>query len=113
MADILSRLADLALTEQYLPGKEGYKYGYTMFEQLHDIYVDSSKCGPVLSVDVSYIDVSVMKKENSKVKGIQLGLSTKELINGQSNDTFCSTMLKLMNDKEVPLDKYFISDTRL
>ena len=49
-----------------------------------------------------------MKNENSKDKGIQLSLSNKELIDGQYNDTFCSTMLKLMNNKRVPSDKYLI-----
>ena len=55
-----------------------------MFEQLPDIYVDSSKHEPALSVDVSNTNVTIMKKENSKDKEIKMSLSTKELIDGQT-----------------------------
>ena len=100
LADTLSRLLDLELTEPHSPEKEGYKYeyGYAMFEQLLDIYHDSSKYEPALSVDVLNIDVTVRKDENKKDKAIKLSLITKELIDGQNSDTFCSTMLKLIND---------------
>ena len=54
-----------------------------------------------------------MKKENSEDKEIQLSLSTKEVIVGKNNDTFCSTMLRLINDMKVPSDKYFISNNWL
>ena len=37
----------------------------------------------------------------------------KELVESQSNDTFCSTMFKLINDRKVPSDKYLISDNGL
>ena len=76
-----------------------------MYEQLPDIYVDSSKHEPAPSVDVSNISATIMRKENDKDKEIQLSLSLKEPIDTQNNDTFCSTMLKLINDK-VFSDKY-------
>ena len=46
------------------------------------IYVDSCKHEPVLSVDVLNIDVTVMKDENNEDKGIQLSLSIKKLTDG-------------------------------
>ena len=39
-----------------------------MFEQLCDIYVNSSKCDPPLSVDVSNINATIMKEEKVKIK---------------------------------------------
>ena len=42
-----------------------------MFKQLPDICVDSSKHEPASSVDVSNIDATRMKKENSKDKEIK------------------------------------------
>ena len=78
-----------------------------------DIYFDSSKHEPALSVDVSNIDVTVIKEDNNEDKEIQLSLSTKELIDGQNNDTFSNSMLKIINDKKKPSDKYFIKDNRL
>ena len=50
-----------------------------------------------------------MKEKNAEDKEIQLSLNTEELIDTQNNDHFCSTMLKLINDKIVSSDKYFIS----
>ena len=37
----------------------------------------------------------------------------KELIDAKNNDTFCTTMLKLINGKEVSSEKYFISNNGL
>ena len=37
----------------------------------------------------------------------------KEPLSEQNDDTFCSTMLKLICDKKVPSDKYFTSDNGL
>ena len=42
-----------------------------------------------------------------------MSLSIKEQNVVQKNDTFCSTMLMLINDYKVSLDKYFISDDGL
>ena len=50
-----------------------------------------------LSVILSNINATIMK----------------ELIDGQNNDTFCCTMLILINDRKVPLDKYYICDNGL
>ena len=47
-----------------------------MFEQLPDIYIESSKHEPALAVDVSNIGVTIMKKENRQDKEIKLSLST-------------------------------------
>ena len=52
--------------------KKGYEYRYVMLEQLPDINVDSSKHEPVLCVDVSNVDVNIMKEESNEGKGIQL-----------------------------------------
>ena len=43
LGDTLSSLTNLELTEPNLPEKEGYENIYNIFEQLHDIYVDSSR----------------------------------------------------------------------
>ena len=37
----------------------------------------------------------------------------KDLINAQSSDTFCSTIIKLINDKKLSSGKYYISDNGL
>ena len=78
----------------------GYEYGYATFEQLPDIYVDGNKHEPAQSVDVSNTNVTIMKEKNNEDKETQLSLSTKVLIEGWNNDTFCSTMLKLIRDKK-------------
>ena len=49
-------------------------------------------------------------KEDNEDKKTQLSPSSKELIEGQNNDTFSSTMLKLINGKKVPSDEYFRSE---
>ena len=73
-----------------------------MFEQLPDIYVDSKKYKPAPLVNVSHIIAIVMKEGKwYKDTEIHLSLSMKELIDAKSNDTFCSTKLKLINDNEV------------
>ena len=73
---ILSKLFDLEFTEPNSPGKEGCMYGYAIFEQLPDIYVDSIKCEPTLTCSCIKHQVTIMKKENSKCNGVQLSLST-------------------------------------
>ena len=39
-----------------------------------------------------------------------MSLSTKRLIDGQNNDTFSTSILKLTNDKKVSMVKYFTND---
>ena len=51
---------DFELTKPILPEKEGYEYGYAMFEQLPDIYVNGSKHEPAPSVDVSNINIIII-----------------------------------------------------
>ena len=100
----MSVLINLKLTEPS-PQKDGYEYGYTVFEQLPDIYVDSSKCKLSFSVDLSSIDATndtTMKMIGSKDIQVHLSLSTEELIDGQNNDTFCTTVVRLINDKKMP-----------
>ena len=46
--------------ESNIPVKEGYEYGYVMFEQLTDIYVDSREHEPVPFVDMSNLDAPIM-----------------------------------------------------
>ena len=113
LADTVSVLINLDLTELNSP--EGYEYGYAVFEQLPDIYVDSSKHEPVLpvNVNVSNIFATIIKEESSKNIEIKLSLSPQELSDEQKNDTFCSTMLKFINDKKLPSDKYFKSGNGL
>ena len=93
----MSRLVDLKLMGPNLPKKEGHEYRSDMFEQIPDIYVDSCEHEPVPSLDVSNINATIMKKDNNERK---LSLSTKELIYKQNNDTFCSTVLRLINVKK-------------
>ena len=93
--------------------KEGYEYGFATFEELPNIYVESSEHIPAPSVDVSKINATIMKEDNDEDKEVELSLSIKELIDVQNNDTLCSTKLKLINDKKVPSDKYFIVDNGL
>ena len=54
-----------------------------------------------------------MKEEKGEDKETQLSLSTKEIIDTQNNDAFCCTMLKLMNDKNMSSNKYFVSNNSL
>ena len=49
-----------------------------MFEQLADIYVDSSKHEPAPSIDAANINASIIKGGNDEDKEIQLPLSTKK-----------------------------------
>ena len=49
--------------EPNLPEKEGSKYGYAVFKQIPDIYVDSSRHEPALAVDESNTDVTIMKRK--------------------------------------------------
>ena len=42
------------------PEKEGYIYGYAMFEQLSDVYVDSSKHETAPSVEVANINTTII-----------------------------------------------------
>ena len=72
-----------------------------MFEQIPDIYVDGGKCKQTLPVNVSNINDSIVKEEKGKDKEIQLSLSTKELIDAQSSDTFCPNILMLIDHKKV------------
>ena len=60
-----------------------------MFEQLPDIYFDSSKHEQDPSVEVSNINATIMKEENDEDKEIQLSLSAEEIIDKQNKDTFC------------------------
>ena len=83
---------------------------------MFDIYVDSSKHKPVPPVNVSSVnatEVTEVKEERDEDKEVHLSLSTKELIDAQSNDTFCSTILKLINDKKMSSDKNFIQESAL
>ena len=77
-----------------------------MFKQLPDIYTGTSK---YKSLNISNIDAAVLKEGRGKDMEIQLSLSTKEMNGAQSNDTFYSTMVKLIKDKKVSSDKYFMS----
>ena len=92
------RLIDLELRDPNIPGKKGYEYGYAIFEQLPNIHVVSSKHYLALYVNVSDIDATTMKQENSEDKEVQLSLSTKELIDEENSDTFCPTILKAINN---------------
>ena len=65
-----------------------------MLEQLVDIYADGSKHEPSISVNIANINATIMNEENDEEKEIHLSLITKELIDEQNNDTFCSTKLK-------------------
>ena len=85
--------------------KEGYEYEYAILGELLDIYIDGNKHEPVSSKDISSIDAINMTVTEHIVNGnneIHLSLSTEELIDEQINDTFCTTIIKLINDKEVP-----------
>ena len=70
LANTLSRLINLELTESNLP-EICYEYGYTMFEQLPDLYVDSSKHKPIPLVNVSNINATVMNQEKGEDIEIQ------------------------------------------
>ena len=63
-----------------------------MFEQLPDIYVDSSKHKLVSPVNASNINATILKEEKGEDKEIQLSLSTKELIDAKSSYPFCSAL---------------------
>ena len=52
------------------------------------------------------------KRKLNENNEIHLSLWAEELIDGYNNDTFCTTMLKLVNVKKIPSDKYFIDDNK-
>ena len=60
------------------------------------IYGDSNKHVPALAVDVWNTDISVINKENSEDKDIQLSLSTK---NGLINETMTISLLLYSSNK--------------
>ena len=61
LAKTLFRLINLELTELNSPEKEGYEYGYAIFEQLPDIYVDCSKCTSAPPENISNLNDIVME----------------------------------------------------
>ena len=70
LADTLSGLIDLELADLNLPEKEGYEYGYIIFKQVPDIYVDSCKHKPVPHVNVPNVNAMVVKEERGEDKEI-------------------------------------------
>ena len=54
--------------EPNLREKEGHEYGYAMLEQLLEIYIDSNKHEPNISVNISNINTTIIKEENSENK---------------------------------------------
>ena len=84
-----------------------------MFKQLPDTYVDSSKHKPVSLVNVSNVNATVMKQERDGGEEVHFSVHMEEPIDPQNNDTFCSTILNLINDKKVYSDKYFIGESGL
>ena len=59
----------------------------------YQLYVDSSKHEPTMSVNVSGIDATndiVIKEKNNEDAGSQQSLSTKELLEEQNMDIFCT-----------------------
>ena len=60
--------------------ENSYGYGYAIFEQLPDKYVDNSKDESAPPIDISNIKATIMKEEKGEVKEIQLSLSVKELM---------------------------------
>ena len=54
----MSWLINLELTEPNPAEKEGYEYGYAMFEHLPDVYVNSRKHEPVPCVGISNVDAT-------------------------------------------------------
>ena len=53
IADTLSRLINIELTEPNHPQKEGHEYGYALLEPLQDKHVDNSKHIPILLIGIS------------------------------------------------------------
>ena len=95
---------NLELTELNSPEKEGYEYRYAIFEQLPDMYDDSSKHYPVVSVDVLSIDATctpLMKKESDMDTEIQLSLSTQGLMGKTSR-------FSVLLYEKMPPDRYFV-----
>ena len=96
------------------PGKEGYEYGYAIFEPLSGTHVDSSKYIPKPSVGIPNINVmndSYVQNENIECTETHLSLSTEELIDMKNDNTFCVPALKLKErERKVFLESYFIND---
>ena len=87
-----------------------------MFETLPDIHVDSSKHIPIPFVGISNtyaINYSNVQNENDKNTEIHLSLSSKELTDIRNDNTFCATMLKIINDKKVSSKRYFVNNKKL
>ena len=43
---------------------------------------------------------------------VHMSLSTKEPIDRQNNNTFCTTILKLINEKKMSPERYFVYDEK-
>ena len=56
---------------------------------------------------------TVVQNKNVQSAETLLLLSTKELFDGQSSDTFCTTIMKLSDDKKMTIDGYFVNDKDL
>ena len=110
LADTLSRLMNLEITEPSILENEGHEYGYALFEQLPDIHVSSSKHNPVQPVNISNINATnenvVQNKDNENTE-IHLSLSTEELIDGQNNDTFCVAIIQLNEEKNASRQLFY------
>ena len=66
--DTLSRFIILKLTEPNIPAREGYIYGYTLFETLPDIHIDNSKHTPMPLVSITSISTINNSNVDMKVK---------------------------------------------
>ena len=111
------QLPDLDLKEPNTSKIEFHEYGYTIFKPLPNIDDSSSKNSPLSSVTIA--NVEIKDHNNTAVvrdEGIEahLSLNPDKLIHMQNDDTFCRTIIKLMNKKKLSSSKrYLVSDKKL
>ena len=69
-----------------------------------------NQCHPIDISSIYAPNNTIAQNEANENIEIYLSLSTEKLSDGQNNDTFCTTRLKLVNNRKIPADKYFIDN---
>ena len=80
LTDALSKLTNHQIIEPNPPEKEGYEYGYAMYEPLPDVHVNSSKHTPIPPAGISYINTKNernVQNKNAERTEIHLSLNSR------------------------------------
>ena len=104
LADTMSRLIKIVPDTKSLPEPEGYEFGYYAFEELD----------PIKTEEDEEIICDIQQGDNQPIPNdikINWGLSLEENRKAQSNDKFCTQMLrKLIQEKPIVDQAYHVED---